>query len=1219
MELVTLSVEPESVQKKKTIAWEFDGKVISAQTDNYSAVITGLAQGETTLRASIDGITASCVVTVTSENVSNTVTNPYVYSNADFVTVAPGETTKVAASLYGGNAADVSGYTFSIDKPAVASLTSEANYVWVTGVSDGVAKVTVRHQKASYTYSFLVSCQNDGRSTPYITTTANIFTINKSVKSEDSFYVDLQNPVNASYEQAFQFTLTDKDGASPSSPPVSITTAGKQCVVKALAQGECYVRVSHPQAAYPLDVLVRVTEQIDTVYIEPSVSTLVISGAASETVSLSLRNLPQDTQVNPLDFTWIFDADASRLIDWQVYGGAAISYGGFQGDSAWITGTGAASGALKITVSHPLAAKSRDIYVIVRNVAAEASSARTFVTTSQNYVSTYAGAPDTTVSITLNNAAAGKENSLSWHIINTADDGSQDPVISYAGGTGTSTSASSRAATRVTSGYAVISPLKPGSAVIVISHPDAVYDTKILVHVAATNAASASSFSLSAPSSLLTVKNGETITASVSLSGSGVSEAEKSSITWTTSSASLSLVPSGASALVTASGSGASREYITVSHPKAPHSFSIAVLRYDEGAQEDQLASLTTLYNDAPYYTVFQNDSVYISPTVANPQGTETFSWNAVSGNNSVIAFSQESNNTAKISGLAPGQAEVSVSLSGTAQSTSYYFTVKRQGVVDEKSPCYLTTSQNVVLLNKDETAEIEISPVNIAAYTFSQTSWQTDSPSLVSLSPHGASASVTARAASGRAKITVSHPLAANSLEIYIHMGEEFEFKNTDIAYISPPQDVLRLHIGDNDTPFTAALAHSESASLDTTGFSFSVANTSVASLFTASDGSRTLITPLSTGQTTLTVSHPQASCDKTVLVIVDRKEGSIGEIPYLSTSQNVITLVAGEYATASVSLQNAAAQDSSSWTWVSENPLTASVVTNNGSTAMLHGNSPGSTTVSVSNLACQTPLTLIVICLDAASASQRPWIKTSTNIISLREGDSSTVTAEVAGASSAFNNNFLWSAANPSVALVSGSSNALSVKALKTGATYITVRNTAFQDAYAKTILVNVEKAASEGLSISVDNQLVKMTPTASGVTVNASLVGGGVTDAASFVWWIDDASLVNLSSITGSASLVPTGASGVTTLHVRHPKAADTIDILVMVSAFDTFSFAASSSSLKTGAISFIPMRVPPSSGKLSIEYEITPPSAPSRAPPRSLCSPESRRGTPPSPLP
>jgi hypothetical protein len=87
---------------------------------------------------------------------------------------------------------------------------------------------------------------------------------------------------------------------------------------------------------------------------------------------------------------------------------------------------------------------------------------------------------------------------------------------------------------------------------------------------------------------------------------------------------------------------------------------------------------------------------------------------------------------------------------------------------------------------------------------------------------------------------------------------------------------------------------------------------------------------------------------------------------------------------------------------------------------------------------------------------------------------------------------------------------------------------------------------------------------------------------------VWWADDYHIVNATFLTDTARIEPTGVSGVTTVHVKHPKAPETVDIVVMVSAFETFAFDSNSKTIKKGAIAFVPLRVPPATEKTRVEY-------------------------------
>jgi hypothetical protein len=140
MDMLSLKIDPVSAQVDAAVAWQFDETVISGRADNFGLVMTGIKAGETIVRATAYGKTATCVVTVLPGSGEPDVLFPYVYSNTDFIEVRPGDTAKAAASLYGGTASDINGFTFAIDKPAVASLTTEGNYVWITGQNEGIAK-----------------------------------------------------------------------------------------------------------------------------------------------------------------------------------------------------------------------------------------------------------------------------------------------------------------------------------------------------------------------------------------------------------------------------------------------------------------------------------------------------------------------------------------------------------------------------------------------------------------------------------------------------------------------------------------------------------------------------------------------------------------------------------------------------------------------------------------------------------------------------------------------------------------------------------------------------------------------------------------------------------------------------------------------------------------------------------------------------------------------
>jgi hypothetical protein len=1177
MDMITVSMDPPDRQADAVIEWSYDASIINVQTDNYTLIITGLKPGETIIQGTTSGISSSCVVSVTEGSPPPVITDPYVYSNTEILNLVPGETARVAASLYGGTSADTNGFTFSIDKSAVAALTTEGNYVWVTGREEGIARISIRHNRAAYAYTFLVSCRLDGQIVPFITTASNVITINKSTEPEAAFTVELQNPPSPGTENLFTCKITDESYAAMDDPPFSITAAGNRIAVTPLHAGTAYVQVSHPSAPYTLDVLVRITERLDSVYISPSDTVLHIPGASAQTLSASLVNVPPNITASQNDFSWTFPPEAHDHVSYTVFGGSEDN----KGNSVWITGK--KSGSFRLTVTHPLALYSRDVFIVVKDIAGEASDASTFITTSQNYIAAKPGDDDIKLSIYINNAEPGAESGLTWHILNDAADGSSNPVINFSGGTGTSTSVSARSAApaRIATGYAVISPQREGTAVITISHPKALYDTKVMVIVAAAQTAQNTPLAISTNSLLNLVQNGQSIDLSVSLSGPGLSPADDSDLLWHSDSPDVIISANGRNASVTAAGSGTAKETITVSHPRAAWPLQITVIRYDT---TENLADTRYIIANNPYLTILAGFSAYLYLDVFNLGENDAVTWNVQSGNDSVVSFTQESKSRAMVTGLAAGAAVVTAAFGG--EIATWYINVKIPGAIDESLPAYLSTSQNVVVLSPGAQEQVSVTPINITASQYEGISWNNSSPGLIDVIPNGASAVIQSKAGTGKAVIAVSHPLAANTLEIIVHIGDQYEYKNNDVAFISVPSNTLTLTNGAADTVFQAVLAHTESSEVSTDGFVYTASDPAVVSV--SASGPAALITPRKTGQTKLLISHPQAASETEVLIIVEPADGETGS-PYITTAQNVIAVIAGETVPVSVSLKNKNSYNAADWSWSSLDYSVASVAANNGTTAMIRGERPGTAYVRVSNVNAVHSLELIVICLDAGAAQAHPWIKTNTNIVNLKVNDSATVTAEMIGGAASDASAFVWSAQDPAAVFLSGSGPSVFVKGIRAGLSYITVRNNNYPDAYTKTVLILVEDAAKPDFYITVNQSILKLKPDASGsVNIKATLAGGGVLDPEHFVWWADDYQMIGLTSLTDTAQIAPLGRSGITSVHVKHPKALNPVDILVVISNFDKFGFGTASKTISQGGICFIPMQVPPTADPSTVVY-------------------------------
>ena len=1182
-EMDIVNLKTSGNQNQVSIKWEYDESVIMAKTDNYSAVITGLKPGTTTLKASCGPNSASCLITVSDTSYAVTISNPYVYASTDYVELKPNQTQKISASLFGGTPSDINGYTWSIDKPSVASLSTEGNYCWITGVNDGVAKLTVKHNKTAYGYSVLINCSSDGSTLTYITTDENIITINKSEENTAEFAVDLMNPLVTNYESGFTYSVVDELGNEVNGALIISGAGSLNVSLTAYEVGNYYVRCSHPSAIYYLDVLVRVIENAETAYIEPSSgSQITIHGNESQNITLSLMNYSKD--VDSSLFSWSFSENADKYISYEIYNGTEPN----TGDNILIKGI--KTGSCKITVSYP-GLPDRSIIVLVRDIASEAASAKTYITTSQNYIKLGLNDEASNISITLTESKDCDINELKWSIINCASDGSTKDVIQWVVGTGTSISSSvnSRAIlVENARAYATIKPVNPGIAYIDISHPKAIYKTRITVTVTEESSVTTPSSSLSLTGSpVVNILNGEIKTISVSLTGDG----DSSEIEWNSSNELITVTPNGSECVINSpsAGSGVKKATITATHKNATYPVKFSVLCYDteEELQNNAIKAMYSLETSAELYV---NNQIQFYVYTEGFSENQSISWSCTQGSDLISFETTENNKVVMITANKVGKAILKASSDGV-DDVFFVINIKDINIIDDENSCYLSTFTNVLYFeDKDISQDLVISAYNINESSYSDIVFSCDSP-YFEIASNGNKATITSLAENQKAVLTVSHPLSENILEINLHCGEQYEYINEDFCFISTDKDTIELYAGQDDIQLTATLNHTEVSDEEgiAKGFTFTSDNPDVVSVSYVTYSNYCYVTPIKNGTAKITITHPDSDFEKEVIVIVNHAP-DVSTIPYITTKTNVITVIQGEYATASVELKNSTSIDSSKWTWTTTDSRICDVVANNGTSSMISANKPGTTEITVKHEDCIYSLKLIIVVLDSSVITSRPYIKSSDNIITLKKGTSTTITAEMIGGTSASDKNyFRFNGSNSSIIMVNGVSDSAYIKGINTGMAYVTISNARYSDSYSKTVLVIVEDTQEEGVYIKPSSNIVKMKPDEHGlIKITAELIGGEATDGERFIWWVDEPNLIGITSIADQCSIMPTGKTGTTKIHIKHEKAIKTCDILVMVSDYETFAFSQLSANISSEKLYFIPLQVPAIEEKYEIQY-------------------------------
>ena len=1157
-------------------SWSFNESIIGIEQTPKGCIITGLKEGTSSLTVNAQGKSSTCIVTVSgfSANYNETI-EPYIYSNATIMQISPGVTEKVYVSLYGGDASDIYGYTWTIDDPSVAKINPTGQYCLITGKETGYTRIKVTHSKSAYPYYIGVYVFADATKMTYITTANNILTMNKD-DPEQSISVSLVNGLENSLDSSFNWQIISQDSANP---PVQLQYNGNNAVVKPLESGSCTIRITHPDAAYPLDILCRVISIVKNVYIKPDNTILYLNGEEEKIITSELENI-SISNYSIDDYEYQLDSyNAAEIVS-------------YVGNKVMLKGK--ANGSCKLVISHPKAPYTREVLLIVSGQLTDAVDASLYITTSQNYVRTKVGADPTEISISLKGGEDGDENNFTWTVKSTADDGVSD-VIKLE--TTNGQAVHERAAIQSFAyGKAYITPKAVGTAVITITHPKIVYPTEILVKVMSKDAILEQPLYF-AGEGILRILNGSSKEYQVQLKGNNKQASDDAEIKWSIDDNRLRVFGSGDVATVYAPtyGTGSTISHMTVKHKKADVDKGVLVLTADD---EETLMSMKALYSDKLYYNFEVGKEISVFCQTVGFEDTYNESGESIKydfsrltwmvNDSSIISVEKDTSNPlyCKIKGLKAGTTKLYASISDEGKVYSCEFTITVYPLGSVMLPeVYLTTGQNVVTLGKaGATANVTVSAMNLKQSELHNITWESSNPFVATVQANGERATFTA-VSEGESVISVTHPDSQNTLKIYVRVGSEYVLKDVEPVVYIAAQDVMTMLKDDSSQKLQATLVNY--ADPTASGFSFSIDNENVATIYAQTENGTAYIKPVESGQAEITITHTKTQITKKVLVVVGNSAEELAGFTYLTTQNNVVAIGEGNTKSVSVTVKNSDTVIVDGYTWTSSNPSVVDV-TPSGSTAVLKGNQIGTALITVSNRACKYSLQIIAQVVDPIAAAANPYIQLTSSVLTLSCGSSyTTISAELIGGKPSDNSDFIWLSNDPKIATVYGQNEVGKVRALSAGTTYITVSHP--KATYSAQILVVCDEYKDSDCYITVPNSIITMKPTDPTMTISATLVNGTATDKYSFSWSVDVYDVIEVQNSANICTITPK-QTGTATITISHPKSAFPQQVIVNVQQYSTFSFPSDNMTTTQGEVVFLGMQVPVTNVTTHIEYSV-----------------------------
>lgn len=1146
VEFLTLSVLPSAAAESAEVTYTYDESIISVDGDNYGAVLTGLKSGNTVIKAEAGGRSAACVVTVSG--VDPSIENaPVITTTTPVVELEAGVNKKAMVSLTNGNAADMAAFSWSIDKSTIANVDAAGQNAIISGKGNGIARITVTHPEASYPLHVLVFVKPTDEKPVYITTTQNIITMGHN-DPEKTIKVSLVNG-NESQEAFFDWTILDNSQSDPSC--VTLTENGANAVLSPKSGGEATLRVSHPEALYSLDIHIRIKTIVEHVYIQPSTNKVLISGDNTAQVHASLAGAVGSEQLDVSQFVWSLDTE--EFCTMNAYADSVVL-------------SGKHNGIAKITVSHPSARYPREIVVVVRDQVNGAIDGSMYITTSQNYLRTKVGQEDIDLSVSLVGGVPGDEANFVWTVGNTS-------IISVSTTHGEvgSRSLSSFQHTTMTGGHAYINAISEGTTTITITHPKIVVPTEILVKVLPEYAVLESPAYITAPS-ILGIVQGTEKNVSASLYGDTVVPGHLNQMIWSSQNEGIATVMSnGPEAVISASGIGTTN--VVVEHPMADNPKNILVYTAEN---QTALDAFRLIYSEKTFYTVLQGaeDTLVLSTLNILDAEIAEIEW-SVDDDSVVQLYAGATNMEARIIGLSPGHTMANANLDGVGD-VRFSITVYPEGTDTSvlPSPVYFTTSRNVIQFSQTNTSQTAyVTAVGMDNSKYHEITWTADDENIVEVIDNGVTATIHAKE-EGVARITVSHPESENTLIITVRVGERYIIVNPNTPYIITTRDVISIPEGSPGVQINAELYNSELNQ----GFTWDIDEPGVATISPLD--ATCFVIPRSLGQARITISHPDAEYDKTLLVLVQNSAEDIADIPYLTTSQNMVNLRTGSQQNVGVKILNSD-QTPTGYSWTSDNPSILQIIAS-GQQATFKALVPGITRVSVEHTECKYPIEIVVTITDQTSdAADNPYITSGQNIITVTEGGGAkNLSVILAGGTEPDLQHFQWNVDRPDVVKLTANAHNAVVRGIAPGEARITVTHP--KAVYPFTITAITEAAAPDtNLYINTSRSILTMKPADEEQSVTAALVGGSAEDKYGFTWYADNYNVIDLTYSANMAVIAPK-QEGTAVITVTHPKAAYDATITVRVTEYSTFAFAQPSMTITEGTTQFVSMQVPAMEG-------------------------------------
>jgi hypothetical protein len=597
---------------------------------------------------------------------------------------------------------------------------------------------------------------------------------------------------------------------------------------------------------------------------------------------------------------------------------------------------------------------------------------------------------------------------------------------------------------------------------------------------------------------------------------------------------------------------------------------------------------------DNRYFMLRKNDEMTLQAFHAALGCSQNDEWDFYPQDNMVVEKEQTGKDKIKIRGINEGIATMVLhnkdKAFGSADMTEVTFMVEVnntaplvEAVVDD---WYMTAVKTVYALDQAKVMDItrlSVTPVRFPVEETVKIAWSVYSeevngtlkvlggakPALIDLyNKSGAFVDLSPKGKKGTAVIRAYHPRSVNYIDFTVICDEEAAAEQ-ELPYITADNDVIKMKLF--QTEEVSLGINNIFSSWDIGAFIAEADNDKVSISCT---GNKLSVKGEQFGQALVTIRHPKADNAKKIVIMVMADTDSL---VYLTTKQNFVMVERNSYVTVSVDLVGFQDVNNSNYHWETADNDIISINASGKSAVISSKNLTKTASVKVWNTLCKEYyLTIYVRVTDALTANP-VYITTANNIISVKEGNSIQIKANLANGGGHELSQFRWQTVDTSLIELNYSGDTAMIKGLKPGTAGITISHDSALNAI--TILAVIEpQAVNNSIYITSDSMLIEMAITENQRLIRARLVGGQPEDIYGFQWSItnyssisrrNDGTSYRVIDIIGNADqcyITPYRAGGESyegeaTITVSHPKTNYKLDIKILLQDQTDIKFAQS----------------------------------------------------------